>query len=45
MRSFFKAEVFTASAICVLLAILADVLLLGLQRLLSPWSRASKAVA
>ncbi|MFE0627185.1 ABC transporter permease [Streptomyces sp. NPDC058864] len=45
MRSFFKAEVFTASVICVLLAILADVLLLGLQRLLSPWSRASKAVA
>ncbi|MEU1617717.1 ABC transporter permease [Streptomyces sp. NPDC005722] len=45
MRSFFKAEVFTASAICVVLAILADVLLLGLQRLLSPWSRASKAVA
>lgn len=45
MHSFFKAEVFTASAICVMLAILADVLLLGLQRLLSPWSRARKAVA
>jgi len=40
MDSFFKAEVLTASVICVLLAVLADVLLLGLQRLLTPWVRA-----
>lgn len=39
MESFFKAEVLTASAICVVLAVLADVLLLGLQRLLTPWTR------
>ncbi|MEC4016886.1 ABC transporter permease [Streptomyces sp. H27-D2] len=40
MQGFFKAEVLTASVICVLLAVLADVLLLGLQRLLTPWTRA-----
>lgn len=40
MNSYFKAEVLTASVICVLLAVLADVLLLGLQRLLTPWTRA-----
>ncbi|MCT2590016.1 ABC transporter permease [Streptomyces sp. N2-109] len=39
MEGFFKAEVLTASAVCVLLAVLADVLLLGLQRLLTPWAR------
>src|SRR2546430_5154334 len=32
-------SVLTASVICVLLAVLADVLLLGLQRLLTPWVR------
>lgn len=40
MDSFFRAQVLTASVICVLLAVLADVLLLGLQRLLTPWARA-----
>ncbi len=40
MDSFFKAQVLTASVICVLLAVLADVLLLGVQRLLTPWVRA-----
>ncbi|ATL29480.1 ABC transporter permease [Streptomyces formicae] len=35
----FKAQVLTASVLCVLLAIVADVLLLGLQRLLTPWTR------
>ncbi|MGW7352358.1 ABC transporter permease [Streptomyces sp. Z26] len=39
MESFFKAEVLTASAICVLLAVVSDVLLLGLQRVLTPWVR------
>lgn len=39
MDSFFRAQVLTASAICVLLAVLADVLLLGLQRWLTPWTR------
>ncbi|MCF6523650.1 ABC transporter permease [Streptomyces sp. JJ36] len=39
MQSFFKAEVLTASALCVLLAVTADVLLLGLQRVLTPWAR------
>ncbi|HCA85652.1 MAG TPA: ABC transporter permease [Streptomyces sp.] len=39
MDSFFKAEVLTASVICVVLAVLADVLLLGVQRLLTPWTR------
>lgn len=37
--SFFKAEVLTASALCVVLAVVADVLLLGLQRVATPWER------
>ncbi|WP_314178379.1 ABC transporter permease [Streptomyces winkii] len=39
MDSFFRAQVLTASVICVLLAVVADVLLLGLQRVLTPWAR------
>ncbi|GAU68856.1 osmoprotectant ABC transporter permease protein [Streptomyces sp. NBRC 110611] len=39
MAGFFKAEVLTASVLCVLLALVADVLLMGLQRLLTPWAR------
>ena len=39
MDSYFKAQVLTASAVCVVLAVLADLLLLGLQRLLTPWAR------
>ncbi|MEU3819204.1 ABC transporter permease [Streptomyces sp. NPDC030392] len=42
LKSFFKAQVLTASVLCVLLAVTADVLLLGLQRLLTPWTRASR---
>lgn len=36
----FKAQIFTASVLCVLLATVFDVLLLGMQRLLTPWQRA-----
>ncbi len=36
----FKAQVLTASVLCVLLALVADLLLLGVQRLLTPWTRA-----
>jgi osmoprotectant transport system permease protein len=39
MEGYFKAEVLTASALCVLLALAADLLLMGLQRLLTPWTR------
>ncbi len=39
MEGFFKAEVLTASVLCVLLALVADLLLMGLQRLLTPWTR------
>ena len=46
LPSFFKAEVLTASVLCVLLAIAADLLLLGLQRVLTPWrQRASDRAA
>ncbi|MFE0101433.1 ABC transporter permease [Streptomyces sp. NPDC059009] len=38
----FKAQVLTASVLCVLLAVVADLLLLGLQRLLTPWTRAHR---
>ncbi|MFG2293546.1 ABC transporter permease [Streptomyces sp. NPDC048603] len=40
--SSFKAQVLTASVLCVLLALAADLLLLGLQRLLTPWTRVAK---
>ncbi|MET9507579.1 ABC transporter permease [Streptomyces flavidovirens] len=40
LDSLFKAQVLTASVICVLLAVVADLLLLGLQRALTPWTRA-----
>ncbi len=36
----FKAEVLTSSVLSVVLAVVADFLLLGLQRLLVPWQRA-----
>ncbi|NBM19056.1 ABC transporter permease subunit [Streptomyces sp. GC420] len=35
----FKAQVLTASVLCVTLAVLADLLLLGVQRRLTPWNR------
>ncbi len=42
MQGFFKAEVLTASVLCVLLALIADLLLVGLQRALTPWTRADR---
>ncbi|MBW5248242.1 ABC transporter permease [Streptomyces poriferorum] len=39
LPSFFKAQVLAASVLCVLLAVVADLLLLGVQRLLTPWTR------
>ncbi|GGO89498.1 ABC transporter permease [Wenjunlia tyrosinilytica] len=41
-QSLFKAEVLTASVLCVVIAITADLLLLGVQRLLTPWANAGK---
>jgi osmoprotectant transport system permease protein len=43
LRSNFKAEVLTASVLCVLLAIAADLLLLAVQRSLTPWQRGRTA--
>lgn len=45
MESYFKAEVLTASVICVVLAVLADLLLLGVQRVLTPWTRTASGKA
>ncbi|MGP4001833.1 ABC transporter permease [Streptomyces sp. 8N706] len=45
MGSNFKAQVLTASVLCVVLAVLADVLLLGLQRLLTPWAPGRRRAA
>ncbi|MFB6818622.1 ABC transporter permease [Streptomyces sp. NPDC056347] len=45
LPSFFKAQVLTASVLCVLLAVVADLLLLGAQRLLTPWTRIRPAPA
>ncbi|MCB5908678.1 ABC transporter permease [Streptomyces pinistramenti] len=39
MNSFFKAQVLTASVLCVLIAVAFDLLLLGAERLLTPWRR------
>ncbi|GGX98161.1 hypothetical protein GCM10010358_59810 [Streptomyces minutiscleroticus] len=43
LDSTFKAQVLTASVLCVLLAVAADLLLLGVQRLLTPWTRTRRA--
>ncbi|MFG2095960.1 ABC transporter permease [Streptomyces sp. NPDC048612] len=42
MNTFFKAQVLTASVLCVLIAVVFDLLLLGVERLLTPWRRASR---
>lgn len=42
MNSFFKAQVLTASVLCVVIAVVLDLLLLGAERLLTPWRRASR---
>jgi osmoprotectant transport system permease protein len=39
----FRAELFTAAVLCVLLAILLDVLIVLMQRLLTPWTRGVEA--
>ena len=39
-RADYRAKIVTACIACVLLALIADALLVGLQRLLTPWSRA-----
>ncbi|MEU2562406.1 ABC transporter permease [Streptomyces longispororuber] len=43
MNTYFKAQVLTASVLCVAIAVAADMLLLGVQRLLTPWTRAARA--
>ncbi|MFG3281459.1 ABC transporter permease [Streptomyces sp. NPDC048111] len=40
MNTYFKAQVLTASVLCVLIAVAADLVLLGVQRLMTPWTRA-----
>ena len=39
----FRAELFTASVLCVVLAVLFDLLLVLQQRLLTPWTRGQRA--
>ncbi|MFJ9680760.1 ABC transporter permease [Streptomyces sp. NPDC101194] len=39
MNTYFKAQVLTASVLCVLIAVAADLMLLLLQRILTPWTR------
>jgi osmoprotectant transport system permease protein len=39
----FKAQVLTASVVCVLLAIAGDLIVLGVQRLSTPWTRKANA--
>ncbi|MFD7406046.1 ABC transporter permease [Streptomyces sp. NPDC059866] len=40
MNTYFKAQVLTASVLCVVIAVVADLFLLGVQRLITPWTRA-----
>ncbi|MFM9370040.1 ABC transporter permease [Streptomyces sp. Da 82-17] len=40
MNTYFKAQVLTASVLCVVIAVAADLLLLAAGRLLTPWQRA-----
>ncbi|MFD7446585.1 ABC transporter permease [Streptomyces sp. NPDC059909] len=42
MNTYFKAQVLTASVLCVIIAVVADVALLCVQRLLTPWTRQGK---
>ena len=39
----FRAELFTASVLCVIIAVLLDVLLVLAQRLMTPWTRGTRA--
>jgi osmoprotectant transport system permease protein len=41
--NFYRAEIVTGTVGCVLLALAADVLLAGLERLLTPWTRAVRS--
>ena len=43
VNSNFRAELFTASVLCVVLAVLLDVVIVGSQRVLTPWTRGSRA--
>jgi osmoprotectant transport system permease protein len=42
LRSLFKAEVLTASVLCVVLAVLADLLLVRIERWVTPWQRRAR---
>lgn len=41
--NFYRAEIVTGAVGCVLLALVADVLLAGVERLLTPWARAARS--
>jgi len=40
LQSFFKAQVLAASVLCVVLAIVADLVIVGAERFSTPWRRA-----
>lgn len=42
-RTDFKAQVLATSVLCVLLAVVLDLLLVGIQRVLTPWTRRAEA--
>ncbi len=43
LESFFKAQVLTATVLCVVIAVVLDLLVLGAQRILTPWSRRARS--
>lgn len=42
LNTLYRAQIMTASLLCVALAVIADVLLLGVQHLLTPWARSAR---
>ncbi|MFI1535319.1 ABC transporter permease [Streptomyces anandii] len=42
MNTYFKAQVLTASVLCVVIAVAADLLLLAVQRMITPWTRTGR---
>ena len=41
--NFYRAEIVTGTVLCIVLALLADVLLVGAERLVTPWARTVRA--
>jgi osmoprotectant transport system permease protein len=43
LQTYFRAEVLTATVLCVVLAVLADLVVVGMERVATPWRRRGRA--